>query len=397
MHTKKTILVITLLAVAILQAPVGIYAKPDITIHKTNFYLFEKDGEVFYPYTANIGFLLNPSVQEGDVEKQIETLAKHKINTLRITIDRACPLYENWNTFETSKGELAKAVINRLDFIFTLAERHGMYAILSFFDTQSIAAQWEKHPYNANNGGQCERLEDFFTNPDSILRCMRRVKQIVSRYQERPVLAWEVGRGVNIGDLQSPPDMRFEDPVLFWVLRVIDEIKHDDQEKHLIALSFAPNTMPTRLMSLVPVKLLLLQIQSRDPFLTAKSAHSFIQEARKNKKPVFICEGVWKGNPNEQEEFFKNLLWPPVVSTSGAFAGPPHSGANRIASAELSQLEAVWNFNHGINLAGVPRPPSKAPIELDPKDTFFLADNLVGEDWIFWLLRKKKRAKDRRN
>jgi len=63
-------------------------AKP-LTTHHNNFYLFEKEDELFYPLGVNAGYLLHSSRTERQIQKQINRLANAGANTLRINIDHA--------------------------------------------------------------------------------------------------------------------------------------------------------------------------------------------------------------------------------------------------------------------------------------------------------------------
>ncbi len=365
-------------------------AEDTIGIHKTNFYIFNKGGEPYMPFTANVGYLMNPSLPDEAVSTTLEQLAVAGIDTIRVVIDDAYQLNQPLKTFEAPDGSLQDSVLSRLELILDISKQCGMYTILCLFDIQKTAERWVDHPSNRKNGGNCADLSAYLTQSTQLKRFASRVTQVVSRYKDENILAWELGRGVNIWELNTPPDNDLIEPVKFWILRTVDWLRRADNRNHLIALSYAPNTLPISLMQFAPIQINLLQIHSGNSLQAAVSLQSFIQTARTLKKPIFVAETHWKGKSSQRDEFTKNQLWVSIASCSSMFLSPVKEGDNvpHFASADLVQFKHAKAFCEHINIGGVPRPPSPAPIQIKQHDSYIVIESLVGNDWLFWGVRK---------
>ncbi|RJP27227.1 MAG: hypothetical protein C4527_13725 [Candidatus Omnitrophota bacterium] len=367
--------------IAIADSPIG--------IHKTNFYALSQNGNPFLPVAANVGFLMDLSLSEDAVKETLHRLAAFGVNSIRVVIDNAYKIGEPLDKFEAFDGSLKEPVLARLDAILTEAEKQGMPAILALFDIESVARQWENHPRNKKNGGACIDVTEYLTKPDQVKRTALRLTQIVARYSKRNILAWELARGVNIWDLQTPPQNEYLQPIQFWIMRTVDQLRRIDDRKHLTALSYVPNSLPFSLMQTAPVDLIMLHIRSENPLRTAMSIQSFIDASRQYKKPIFIAETTWTGPSDHREEFTKNTLWSAAASCGAAFLMPQFVGdIPRFSNAELTQFKAFQLFLDNVDLGGVPRPPTPAPIQITPPDSYFIVESIVGNDRLFWVLRK---------
>ncbi|MEW6235409.1 MAG: DUF4038 domain-containing protein [Candidatus Omnitrophota bacterium] len=372
----------------------GAYGGEAISIHKANFYLFEKEGKPFFPIGANAGFLMNLRLTDKEAERDIAEWSGNGINVLRIAIDSALNSGALLSEVETSDGELTSAVLSRLDFLIHAAEKRGMAVILILFDLQSMSENWEHHPYNRSQGGWRANLSDFFLLQKSRSQAIRRTKQLTARYKNRPILAWEIARGADAWNSEAKPDKETIYSAQVWFERIAKEIETNDPGR-LKSISFMPNTLPTalqpELMGLVSLAdFFLLHIRSKDAYVAAQSASQYIQMARDCKKPVFIGESTWTGRENEYEEFIRNIFWSAAASCSGSFLTPIEGRDGfRIPDSSRALCATLLDFLSYVELGGRPRPPSKSPIQAEPKDACLLVESMAGNDRIFWLLRKK--------
>jgi hypothetical protein len=87
----------------------------------------------------------------------------------------------------------------KLDTILDSAERHGIHVMLCFGTYGEFTdggffneGQWHANPYNAVNGGPCERPEDFWVNEQARKLYQRRLRYIMARYGYRTSIhSWE--------------------------------------------------------------------------------------------------------------------------------------------------------------------------------------------------------------
>lgn len=369
------------------NAPVA--ARAAIGIHKTNFFMLGRGEEVFFPLAVNAGGLMDPALAEDEMEPLFARWAGHHVNTLRIVIDHAFGPRDPLDSYMNRDGRLGEAILTRLDAIFTLAEKYRMYVILALFDTQRMAGHWNESPYNVKNGGECKTLAEWFTKPYSLGQALNRARQLADRYKSRNVLAWEIARGANVWDLQPRPEAELVEGVSFWVVRMAGALREADDEGHLTALSFLPNTYPTTLLNLPQIQVNLLPVESHDPRLAAQSVPRFIQSMRDFKKPVFISDPLWVGDSGGRETFMKYVFWSSFAAGGGMFLSPQTvNQREQTGDADLRLLDMLAAYLPEIRLDSVPRMIT-APLEMTPKDTYWSVESLSGYDRIYWILRKK--------
>jgi len=368
------------------SAPVS--GRDTIGIHPINFYQLSQGEEVFYPLAVNAFGLMDLTLPAQDLEPLFSRWADHHINTIRINVDHAGPTGKPLTSYLSRDGRLSEAALSRLDAIFTLSEKHGMYVILGLFDTQRMAEDWDVSPYNQARGGECNTLADWFTKPSLLQQALRRVEQLVKRYKPRQVLAWEIARGANVDDLNLRPNAELRNGIAYWVVRIAGALRDHDDHGHLTALSFVPNSYPTTLLNLPQVHVNFLQVQSQDVLRAAQSIPHYLQSIRDFKKPVFVAEPVWTGDRGGRETFMKYLFWASFASGSGMFLSPlKMNGLEPIGGADLHLADLLAAYRTEIRLEGVPR-PIVAPLELTPKDSFLTAESLAGYDRVYWIMRK---------
>ncbi len=127
----------------------------------------------------------------------------------------------------------------RLDYVIDLAEQHGlklMYCIDSFNSLRAkpMHAMWDRCPYNAQNGGPCQRPEEFFTSPEAKKLFKQRLRYIVARWSYSPaVLSWEFWNEVDIIEKYVSEDS------VTWHREMARFVRELDPCDHLITTSFA--------------------------------------------------------------------------------------------------------------------------------------------------------------
>ncbi len=385
MKPIRLLILLLLLAIVGNAYPAG---KP-ITIHSTNFYLPGLDKDVFYPKAINADFLMNPDIAPEYINKTFETWTQKGINTIRIRVDSMHAPDDPLDLYQSSDGQLKPVIIARLDALIESAEKHNLYIVLVLFDLQRLGANWDKSPYNTANGGSCAKLSDWFNQPTQVSLSLNRTEQLVNRYAEHNIFAWEIGRGSNVWDLSKRPNNKLMESVPYWLIRHANLILKIDNPRHLLALSFLPNTYPDTLLGLPHFQMHFIQIEAQNTLQTAMSVAPYLNSIReKFKKPVFVVEHNWKGNPAEREEFVHNLFWSSFAACSGMFLSPVQTkGQYQVADYDLRQIQVLDFFLPQLKLNGAPRQIT-VPIKISQEDSYLIVESLIGYDRFFWLLRK---------
>lgn len=378
--SRRITLATAVMYAAMVLLPVLSHTDP-LRPHKTNFFLLEREGEVFLPLGANADFLLSPDVSPGEAESILRDWKSFGINTLRINLGGAA---DHWSNKAPETGPLERA-----DAIVRFAEENGMAVIPVLFDIAGMAASWETHPANRANGGGCAGPLDYFTNASERMRGVERLREWTGRFGGRDCVIWELARGLNLDDTVKGADRAQSEGIVYWTVYMLDELLKAGGENPAW-VSFMPNTMPPHLMAIRGIGGYLLHIESGDPVSAAVGGAQMIQAARSYKKPVFVGEMTWTGPDNRRAIFTKNLLWSSFAAGASAFLTPPGVEPDRPPLAsDLAAMREVSFARALAKLGGPPRPPSEAPIQASPADSFHLIDSLVGNDWLFWVLRKE--------
>ncbi|MCH5373543.1 MAG: hypothetical protein JJ992_06170, partial [Planctomycetes bacterium] len=93
---------------------------------------------------------------------------------------------------------------------------------------------WDRCPYNAANGGPCQRPEEFFTNAKAKELFKRRLRYIVARWSYSPaILSWEFWNEVDIIEKYISEDS------VEWHREMARYLRRLDPYDHLITTSWA--------------------------------------------------------------------------------------------------------------------------------------------------------------
>ncbi len=382
----------TISLIALLICSVSAHGADTISVHKTNFFVYEQNGEPFFPVGANVSHLMNPSIPKAEVHEQLLELSGDGINTLRISPDYGYRIGLKRENVEKNNGELNDEVIKRLDFIVDRASQKNLALILTLFDVQTIVQQWESHPYNESNGGWCSSLVEVFKSSNSRSNFKNRTRQLANRYKDKNILAWEVARGIDVWSGMEKPPTELKYGVFGWFQQTVQNIKNNDPG-HLIALSFYPNTLPMQIFTeyaniISLVDTFFLHIRSNNSQLAIKSIQNYIKTARDYRKPIFIAETTWTGQDARFNQYVHNAFWTAAASCSGMFLSPIESMGNERIPGEFRHLCVnLLEFLSYLKLDGKPRPPAPSPITIKPEKSFLIVESMLGQDQIFWVKR----------
>lgn len=357
-------------------------AKP-VSIHKQNYYLLNYNGDVFYPVGVNANGLLNLDEPDAAIQSQIKRITNAAANTIRLSID--CAVQDGLPVNENRDGTLQNSVLNRLELLCSELSKHNAIVILSILDLQRMAETWDIHPYNSKNGGDCSDLHSFFTNPQRRNRSLNRIKQVIEQLQHHENLIFELARGINLDEWKSIGDTEWRTHIHQWTNIMLDTFRRRDEQNHLTALSFLPNTTPYDMMKMALVDLSFLHIKANNSITAVKTANQILQITKSNRKPVFIGELTWTGSSNQAIRYQHLMLWSTLAAGSSALL---HNGIEPVPAAIQEELKQFRFALPMFDLAGSPRPPAKNPPIIFPPDSYVLIDYITGYDWIVCILRK---------
>lgn len=180
-------------------------------------------------------------------------LEKYQGNFVRTWM---CPwnLHLEWNRWWHDSKEAGKydlVIAQRLDEVVELAEQKGIYLMICFDFPSSLRDvkgeyglndDWKNNPYNAANGGPCEKPLEFFTKDKAKVLYKRRLRYIVARWGYSPnIVIWEFWNGIDDiwrGWNKRNPQESVEDKLLLdWHSEMGRYLKGIDPYDHLITTS----------------------------------------------------------------------------------------------------------------------------------------------------------------
>jgi mannan endo-1,4-beta-mannosidase len=122
-------------------------------------------------------------------ENYIRDLRAHGINISRVMLEYA--QFEN-GYLETALGIYSPAVVRFWDRFIELAEKHGLYLLLTPYDTFWQVKRWSKYPYHCKDG-VCRRKRHWLTDPKVIRAHKARWDFVIRRWGRSPnIFAWDL-------------------------------------------------------------------------------------------------------------------------------------------------------------------------------------------------------------
>lgn len=189
------------------------------------YYLEFDSGLPFFGLGHNVAWVGNSSLVI--FERYFSLLEKAGCNLTRVWMcNWGLPL--EWKELGKYNLETAK----KIDELLELAGKKGIYIILTLDTYGNLMPEagpwgeerWDANPYNRENGGPCERPEDFFTNSEAKHIYKNKIRYIVSRWGYSPnILAFELWNEYN-----APAE---------WIKEMTAYLRSIDPHGHLITTS----------------------------------------------------------------------------------------------------------------------------------------------------------------
>mgnify|MGYP001268700399 FL=1 len=165
-------------------------------------YFVDEAGQGFLVIGQNDGTpwpglvtLLNGASPDA-TEAYIKDLRAHGITVSRIMIEYA---QEPYTYLEDPVGTFNPSVVEFWDQFIALAEKHGLYLLLTPYDTFWQAKNWNRYPYNSAFGGPCASMREWLTDEACIAAHENRWRFILDRWGGSPnIFAWDLMNEIDI-------------------------------------------------------------------------------------------------------------------------------------------------------------------------------------------------------
>jgi mannan endo-1,4-beta-mannosidase len=129
-------------------------------------------------------------------EDYIRDLRAHGVNVSRIMLEYA---HQPASYLENPVGVFSPAVVNFWDEFIALAERYGLYLLLTPYDTFWQVKHWDRYPYSAAMGGPCRTMRDWLTDPCCIQAQKARWEFAIKRWGGSPnIFAWDLMNEIDL-------------------------------------------------------------------------------------------------------------------------------------------------------------------------------------------------------
>jgi hypothetical protein len=294
-------------------------SKGFVQVHPINHrYLAFENGETFFPIGLNLGWWNADPL--GDYRRWMDKLHDNQGSIMRAWM-ASWSFGIEWN--DTGLGNYASRLRQAwlLDQVFGMAQERGIYIDLVLLNhgafSDSINPEWEWNPYNAANGGPCQKPGYFATDPQARQYFQRRLRYIAARWGYSPnLLAWEFW---NEADLTQIMDK----DMVTWVKEMTTTLRQYDPYRHLVSISYAGRNPPS-VLNLPEIDILQVHMySSQDSAVEFPRFYHDIAELVPD-KPVLFGEYGYSSSgdnmKNDQEGIhLHNGLW---AATFSGFASP---------------------------------------------------------------------------
>jgi hypothetical protein len=213
-------LAVALLAVSARSMEGAVTAQSDITLPTYQGYISVAPGGRYFVDEAGQGFivigqndgtpwpglatLLN-GVSPEATENYIIDLRAHGITVSRVMIEYSQAPH---SYLENPVGTFNPTVVAFWDQFIAMAEKHGLYLLLTPYDTFWQAKNWGAYPYSGALGGPCPTMSDWLTGEACIEAQKNRWRFIIDHWGRSPnVFAWDLMNEIDIWWNASPQEI----------------------------------------------------------------------------------------------------------------------------------------------------------------------------------------------
>jgi mannan endo-1,4-beta-mannosidase len=377
-----------------------------ISVSPNGRYFVDEAGQGFIVIGQNDGVpwpglvtLLNNLSPEA-TENYIIDLREHGINVSRVMIEYSQAPH---TYLENPVGTFSPAMVAFWDDFIALAERHGLYLLLTPYDTFWQAANWDRYPYNAALGGPCETRRDWLTSRPCIDAHKERWRFILERWGGSPnIMAWDIMNEIDIWWDATADEIR----------AYIDEMAVFIRETETAAWGRSRMLTVSSAASVPDGEL--GRIIYNHPLLDFANTHLYIGpdikaptdpigagpmmaggvvlsiQAINDNRPYLDTESgpidSWIGDPAFDAEYHHNMSWAHLAA-GGAGSGMrwPYTTPHWILPEMRDNLLGLARFASQVDWANFPSQPITSNILIDDRN-ILRAGASDGRTAIVWLL-----------
>jgi PKD repeat protein len=208
-----------------------------------------------------------------------------------------------------------------LDWVFDKLQQHRIYCQLHFLVhdelVPGVSPGWEHNPYNAANGGPCNSLQEFLSNPVAKSFYKQKIRYINARWGYSAYLqSWEVMSEADNTPLYSSHYQQNLD----WVIEMTEYIKSLDNRNRPVSSGYAWPQNDPNYWDHNAVDYTQSHIYDFIPDLEMKIYNYTQWFLEKFNKPTIVGEFALAHSPtpiNQQDPdgiTFHNVLWSSVMS-----------------------------------------------------------------------------------
>ena len=232
-----------------------------------------------------------------DYDEWFRALAESGVNLVRVWM---APWRFGIEWKQLGRYDLEEAW--RLDYVFDLADRYGIYIILCLMNHGQLSTQanpqWGENPYNRARGGPLSKPEEFWTSEKARGLFKKRLRYIVARwgYSTR-LLAWELWNEVDLTDNY----MGVRESVARWHAEMAAYLKRLDPYRRMVTTSFANPNLDPLVWQLSEIEFVTIHKYGPEGFQdVAGTLYEIVRRTwERYRKPVLVAEfGVdwrWEG------------------------------------------------------------------------------------------------------
>lgn len=173
-----------------------------ISVAPNGRYFVDEAGQGFLVIGQNDGVpwpglsaLLNRANPEA-TEGYVRDLRAHGITVSRVMIEYAQAPH---TYLENPVGTYSESMLQFWDDFIAIAEAHGLYLLLTPYDTFWQHHNWATYPYNAEVGGPCATRREWITGAACIEAQKARWRTIIDRWGGSPnIFAWDLMNEIDI-------------------------------------------------------------------------------------------------------------------------------------------------------------------------------------------------------
>lgn len=283
----------------------------------TGYFCFG-NGQLFLPIGSNVAWYDGRGMIA--YEKWFSKMAANGSNYARIWL-APWGFAPEWKDTGLGIYHNRQLLAWQLDYLFELAEKHGIYLMLCLTNhgqfSKNTNAEWERNPYNIENGGFLKEPVEFLTDPKAKELFKRKLRYIVARWgYSVNLFSWEWFNEVNLtaglgdGSILTP-----------WMEEMESYLRTIDPYERLVSNSYSSSFRgdePEWTTEAVDY----LQIHQYNQFNWSKAWWQTISDIRGvSKRPILVGEYGFQSLINDPQGIhFHEGLW------AGIFTGSAGTG-----------------------------------------------------------------------